>query len=153
MKGEHATSILRGVLALGRRLRAERPATAVSLAAIGLLATLRRRGPMPAARLAAEERLQPQSLTRLIADLEARGWIARTRSLADRRLISIALTGEGRAVLLEDLRVRRRWLAQAMAATLTDAERDALVEAAAAMLRLAAFEADAAAVGPGRRCR
>ena len=61
--------IVRGVLRLSRRLRAERPDSSVSLSALGILSTLHRSGPMPAARLAQAERLQPQSLSRLIADL------------------------------------------------------------------------------------
>ncbi|MGH8208142.1 MAG: MarR family winged helix-turn-helix transcriptional regulator [Steroidobacteraceae bacterium] len=100
------------------------------------MGTLRRLGPIPARRLAVEERLQPQSLTRLIGELEAKGWIARTRSEIDRREISIELTGRGRDVLAEDMRARRMWLEKAMGTTLTEVEREALIEASGAMLKL-----------------
>lgn len=136
MNSEQVTLIVRGVLALNRRLRAERPSGAPGLPAISILGTLRRLGPMPARRLAVEERLQPQSLTRLIGELETNGWIARTRSELDRREISIELTALGKAVLAEDMRGRRVWLEKAMAATLTEAEREALIEASSAMLKL-----------------
>lgn len=137
MKRDSADRIVRAVLALGRRLRSERPTGTASLSAISILSTLNRVGPMPANRLAAEERLQPQSLTRVIVGLEAAGWIRRTRSTADRREISIALTARGRRLLDRELRARRTWLAQAIATTLTAAERATLVHAADAMWKLA----------------
>jgi DNA-binding MarR family transcriptional regulator len=137
MKEESVALIIRAVLALGRRLRAERPEGAASLATIGILATLRRLGPMPATQLASEEQLQPQSLTRLIVALENKGWIARRRSRVDRRQISIALTRRGREALADDMRARRRWLQSAMLAGLGADERAALLAASAAMLKLA----------------
>jgi DNA-binding MarR family transcriptional regulator len=94
---------------------------------------------MPASRLAAEERLQPQSLTRLIASLERAGWIARSRSAADRRAIEIALTPRGRRVLDGELRARRAWLARAITAALTPDERVQLVEATDVLLKLVAY--------------
>ena len=68
--GDSAALLLRGILALGRRVRAERPAGALSLSGLGILGSLNRLGPLFATHLAKEERLQPQSLTRLLADLE-----------------------------------------------------------------------------------
>ena len=130
-------SILRAVLALGRRLRAERPQGSVSLPMISILATLNRLGSIPAIRLAAEERLQPQSLTRIVIGLERDGLIARKRSDADRREIAIALTEEGGRVLAQDMQARRAWLEAAVAAALTEAERDVLFEASESMLKLA----------------
>jgi len=100
---------------------------------------------MPAAQLAVEERLQPQSLTRLVAGLERTGLIERRRSEADRRELTIALTAKGRATLAEDLGARQTWLERAMAETLTDAERSTLIAAAAAMLKLALHRGEGAA--------
>jgi DNA-binding MarR family transcriptional regulator len=140
MTDERTNAIVRAVLALGRRLRAERPAKSAKLPAISILSTLYRGGPMTASGLAAEERLQPQSLTRLIGELDANGWIARTRSTEDRREIQIALTGRGRRVLVSDMQARRIWLESAMAAALTQSERAALLQASGAMLKLARFE-------------
>ena len=133
--------IARAVLRLGRRLRAQRPAGAVSFSTLALLSTLARLGPVPAARLAAEERLQPQSLTRMLTALEADGLVARETG-ADRRTRLVAISAAGRAALAHDLDARRRWLAQAMGAALSAAEREQLSRAAALMLRLA--EADLA---------
>jgi DNA-binding MarR family transcriptional regulator len=134
---EEAPSILKAVLALGRRIRAERPEGAVTLSALSILGTLNRLGPIPASRLAAEERLQPQSVTRVLATLEKDGHIARTRSAADRREIIIALTERGRSLLMEDIRARRAWLEDAMEAALSASERELLFTAAKPMLKLA----------------
>jgi DNA-binding MarR family transcriptional regulator len=139
-KNQRATSIVRGVLSLGRRLRAERPAGSAGLSAIAILATLHRLGPIPAIRLAAEERLQPQSLTRILAGLERQGWIARTAGTTDRRERLIAVTPQGLGALASDLRAREGWLEAAMAATLSGEERETLLRAAALMGRLAACQ-------------
>jgi len=139
MEDEQTARIVRGVLSLGRRLRAERPQGSVSLSAIGLLSTLHRLGTMPAVKLAAEQQLQPQSLTRLLTALERDGLISRTPGDVDRREILIALTARGLDVLAADMRVRRQWLERAMAATLTDDERAVLLTASDAMLKLAGY--------------
>jgi DNA-binding MarR family transcriptional regulator len=129
--------IARAVLQLARRLRAERPESSVSLSGLGLLNTLHREGPMPAARLAEAERLQPQSLTRLIARLETEGLVVRTRGEVDRRTLLLQITPAGRAVIGQDMTARRAWLASAMDAVLTVEEQAELARAAELMQRLA----------------
>lgn len=136
---DDASLIVRAVLSLGRRLRTERPAGSASLSAIGILAGLRRLGPVPAVRLAAEERLQPQSLTRILAQLERDGLITRTPGPTDRRELVIDLTGRGLDLLAADIAARRAWLERA-ASALTDGERAALLAASTAMLKLAAYD-------------
>jgi DNA-binding MarR family transcriptional regulator len=135
-----SSSIVSAVLRLGRRLRAERPASSVSLSQLGVLATLQRLGAMPAARLADHERLQPQSLTRLIAEMQAAGLIVRRRSAADRRTLSIELTPKGRSALAHDIGARRAWLERAMAAALSPTEQALLRLSAELMLKVAACE-------------
>jgi DNA-binding MarR family transcriptional regulator len=129
--------IVRGVLRLGRRLRSERPGSSVSLSALGMLSTLHRVGPMPAARLAQAERLQPQSLSRLIAQLERDGLIQRRPGPEDRRTLILEITAAGRQALSRDMAARRAWLEGAMRRVLVPAEREMLAHAAVAMLRLA----------------
>lgn len=136
--------IVRAVLALNRRLRSERPAGSPPLSSLAILATLKRLGPLPGFRLAAEERLQPQSLTRLLASLEQGGLIERTRGDRDRREKVISLTAAGQRLLADDLDARRRWLESAMDDTLDERERTVLAEAAEVMLKLAFHE-------PGKR--
>jgi DNA-binding MarR family transcriptional regulator len=155
LDNEEATLILRGVLSLGRRLRVERPEGAISAAAIALLGALYRLGSAPAVQLAAEMRLQPQSLTRLLDALERNDLIARSPAPHDRRERVIALTRRGRGAFLADMRDRRQWLKTAMGGLLTGRERATLLEAAHAMLKLANYDPAAAAAeadpAPARR--
>ena len=129
--------IVRGVLRLSRRLRSERPESTVSLSALGMLSTLHRSGPMPAARLAKAERLQPQSLSRLIAQLERDALIKRRPGEQDRRTLILEITAAGRRALSRDMVARRAWLEGAMRRVLMPGEREMLAHAAVAMLRLA----------------
>jgi len=128
--------VTRGVMRLSRRLRMTPPPGIVTGGALGLLATLFRLGPMPAVALAREEGLQPQSLSRLIVQLEAADLIARMPDPADRRNKIISITGRGRHALREAMQQRRRWLAAAIADRLSDEERKMLARAAELMLRL-----------------
>lgn len=133
-----ANALRRSVSHLARHLRTLRADHGVSLGKVSLLARLHRAGrPMTATELAARERLQPQSLTRLIADLEQRGLIRRTPDEADRRHLWIDIAPKGSELLRSDARRQNAWLARAMAERLTPAERDTLRAAAALLERLA----------------
>ena len=129
-------AIVQAVLQLGRRLRAQRPADSVSLATLSLLATLHRKGPMPAARLAEAVRLQPQSLTRLLKEMEEKGLIEREPG-GDKRTLILSLTEAGRAALRYDIAARHGWLRQEIAVKLEADEQDLLLRAAAVMQKLA----------------
>jgi DNA-binding MarR family transcriptional regulator len=142
-----ATSLRRGTMRLGRRLRMERPEHAASSAELGVLGLLYRRGPMAAGELAWAERVQPQSLTRTLAALEDRGEVQRHLDRADRRRSVLSITESGRAVLLADVAQRDSWLALAMAEQLSPAETQLLMMAGELMERLA--EADAGALHRG----
>jgi len=132
---EQVAHIVTGVLRLGRRLRAQRPADSVSLSALSLMATLNEHGPMPAARLAEMQRMQPQSLTRLIQDLETRGLIARDPG-PDRRTLMLSLTDQGAAAFRYDIAARHRWLRDEMARMLDADDQILLAMAASVMLKL-----------------
>jgi DNA-binding MarR family transcriptional regulator len=132
---EQIAYIVTGVLRLGRRLRAQRPADSVSLSALSLMATLNEHGPMPAARLAELQRLQPQSLTRLIQDLEGRGLITRGPG-SDRRTLLLSLTEAGAEAFRYDIAARHRWLRDEMARMLDADDQLLLAMAAGVMLKL-----------------
>ena len=118
---------LRSTLArLRRRLRAERSDMGIGLAKYGALGCLYRSGPMTAGELAAHERLQPQSVTRILADLARRKLIARTPDPSDRRRSRIEITALGLATLHEHVREQEAWLTQALSTKLTTTERDVL---------------------------
>ncbi len=107
------------------------------------MATLNEHGPLPAARLAETQRLQPQSLTRLIQDLEGRGFIAREPG-TDRRTLVIRLTEAGVAAFRYDMAARHRWLRDEMAKTLEADDQMLLAMAAEVMIRLTKADHDEA---------
>src|SRR5438874_13837679 len=89
---------------LGRRMRAERAATDLSLGQWAALRTLDRHGPMTPSELAAHEKVQPPSMTRIIAKLDEHGYVARTPDPTDRRQVALSATAEGRALRADDRR-------------------------------------------------
>lgn len=135
-----APDLAKAILLLARRLRAARPEGSVALSELSLLGTLHRLGDMPAAKLAAEERLQPQSLTRMLAALEEREMITRRRNAEDRRSVIISLTPAGRSALKRDIAARRAWLTKAMDETINEDERELLHRSTTLLLRLAAAD-------------
>jgi len=134
---ETANRLHRSCLRLSRVLRATRSAKGISLSRLGVLGHLYQNGVTTATGLAAHLGLQPQSLTRLIADLEQRKLIVRRASNTDHRQIMLKITGAGAKLLLEDIRGQRTKLAKAIAATLTPPEQSMLRLAADLMDRLA----------------
>ncbi len=135
-----AASVRRGIMALTRRLRIERPGQPLSGSKLSLLGWLRRSGGMTPTEIAAAERIRPQSLTRLLAALDAEGLIRRRTGETDRRQVIVELTDAGNAALEQDMSQRDSWLAKAMAQILTPTEQSLLLLAAGLMERLAAAE-------------
>jgi DNA-binding MarR family transcriptional regulator len=132
-----AAALRRGTTNLSRRLRMERPETGEPLLELSVLGHLSVRGPMTPGELAAAERVQPQTLTRTLAALEAKGQISRQTDIADRRRSLLSVTEAGRRLLLRDMRQRDSWLALAMTQNLTPTECELLRLAAGLMERLA----------------
>jgi DNA-binding MarR family transcriptional regulator len=71
-----AVLLRRCVQRLARRLQAERAAEGLSLTKISVLGHLARRGDLTPSQLAAADRLRPQSLTRVLAELRDDGLVA-----------------------------------------------------------------------------
>ncbi|WP_326779928.1 MarR family transcriptional regulator [Streptomyces longwoodensis] len=134
--GHGVAEIRQGVVRLARRLSAERPEDGLSLNKSSVLAHLRRNGPMSAGALAAADHQQPQSLTRVFAELESDGLISRSRDTRDGRQRVLELTDEGRRALARDMAQRDVWLDRALAG-LTETEQQVLLLAARLMNRLA----------------
>ncbi len=123
-------SVLRvAVMRLSRRLRTERPDVGLSLTQIATLGTIDRHGSLTPREIADEERVQPPSMTRVLAGLEALGLIVRTPHPNDGRQHLVSLTKEAKDLLREDKRRREAWLAQRLA-ELTVEERELLAAAA-----------------------
>ncbi|OIJ68009.1 MarR family transcriptional regulator [Streptomyces mangrovisoli] len=126
----------RGLIRLGRRLRQERGEGSLSANQLGVLGHLHRDGPATPGEIAAAERQRPQSLTRVFAELEAEGLIAREQATGDRRRSLLRLTEAGRRELERDMAERDAWLAAALR-SLGETERGVLALASTIMERLA----------------
>jgi Transcriptional regulators len=111
---------------LFRVLRAQRPEQDLSPTKLLVLGRLKREGPSSAADLAGYLRVQPQSLTRLLDDLERRGLITKRPSSSDRRQVDIAISGQGTRALAKTIKDEEGLLAQAIRKALTPMELELL---------------------------
>ena len=89
------------------------------------MAVLLNSGDQLMGQLAAQEKVQPPSMTRIVNSLEARGYVERRPEPRDHRQCLVALTDSGRAVLLANRRRRDQWLAVRLG-ELDPAEREIL---------------------------
>jgi DNA-binding MarR family transcriptional regulator len=126
-----------GVGRLNWRMRAEADRLIPGPAVLAVLSRLYRAGTQTPTELAEAERLQPQSLTRILASLTVREWVDRVPDPDDRRRSRISITSEGLAVLRRYSIQRERWLAAALESTLTPTERQLLKLAADLLIRVA----------------
>lgn len=110
-----ASALRIAVMRLGRRLRAERSPESLPLSQMAALASLERHGTMTPGELAACERVQPPSMTRIIAMLEDGGYVRREPHASDRRQAVLSVTETGHRLLDEDRRRRDAWLARRLA--------------------------------------
>jgi DNA-binding MarR family transcriptional regulator len=107
-----AATLRIAVMRLARRLRAERIETDLTLSQLSALASVDRHGPLTLGALAAHERVQPPSMTRIVGALADRGMVTRGAHATDGRQIVVAVTADGRELLKEDRRKREAWLAR-----------------------------------------
>jgi DNA-binding MarR family transcriptional regulator len=134
-----ASALRISVSRLARRLRAERLAKglepSLSDTPLAALAALERHGDMTPGELAEHEKVQPPSMTRVIALLEERGLVMRGPHATDRRQVVLTVTEQGREVVLQSRRLREAWLAQRLR-ELTPQERATLRAAAPILEKL-----------------
>jgi DNA-binding MarR family transcriptional regulator len=117
-----AVALRRAVTSVARRLRAERAAHGVSSSKLSVLGRLVRQGALTATKLAEDERIQPQSLTRLLAELEQAAFITRREDESDKRQLLIEITPRGHQLLVKDAYQQTAWLARAIPAVLSPIE-------------------------------
>ena len=127
----------RGVISLGRRLRAERTGSGLTALELSVLGHLHRSGARSPGDLAAAEHVQPQSLTRTLTRLEAGALLRRTPDPADGRRSVLAITPSGQDALRAEMEQRDNWLAAVMADSLTSTEIELLRLAGELLDRLA----------------
>jgi len=109
-----ASSLRMAIMRIARRLRVERTEDTPGLSQISALATLGKYGPLSPTALADHERIQPPSMTRVIAALEERGYIQRGPHPSDRRQAVIAITPEGTRVVEAERQRRQEWFSRVL---------------------------------------
>jgi DNA-binding MarR family transcriptional regulator len=124
------------IVRTARRLRQE-GGSDLSPSLNAALATLERHGPMTPSELAARERIQRPTATRILARLEEAGLVTRTPDPEDRRSSLVTATPEGIALLAE-LRTRKTAFLAHRLEGLDAAERDTLERAANILERMLA---------------
>jgi DNA-binding MarR family transcriptional regulator len=112
-----ATAMRISISRLARRLRVERlglggTETVLSDIQLAALAALERHDSMTPGELAEHEKVQPPSMTRVIAVLEERGLVKREPHATDRRQVLLTVTDDGRNLVQRVRRRREAWLAQ-----------------------------------------
>jgi DNA-binding MarR family transcriptional regulator len=114
-----------------RRLRQEAGAE-LSPSQTAALATVDRHGPLTPSELAVREQIQRPTVTRIIARLEERGLVQRTRDPQDGRSSLVALTPAGRELLARGRTRKDAYLSRRLREL--DGDDRATLERAAAIL-------------------
>ncbi len=109
-----ATQLRIALTRLARRLRTEKSDDTLTLTQLSALATLASSGPLSPTALAELERVQPPSMTRVIARLEELGLVERAPHESDRRQSVIAISPAGARRIQADRQLREVWLAHAL---------------------------------------
>lgn len=111
-----AAALRPALLRLARRLRQMRDEsldlTSNQLSAMSVLLNY---GDQLMGELAARELVQPPSMTRIVNELERRGFVLRSGDPQDKRQARVSLTDSGRQVLLANRKRRNDWLARRLA--------------------------------------
>lgn len=132
-----AVSALRSsVLRISRRLRHQRVDESLSPTEMSVLGTLARCGSASPGELARKEHVQPPSMTRIVAMLEAKGLVRLDPHPEDRRQKVVTQTERAESMLDASRRKRDVWLAE-LAGQLDEDEWAKLREAAPVLEKLA----------------
>jgi DNA-binding MarR family transcriptional regulator len=120
-----------------RRLRQAHAPGEVTLSELSVLGRLDRQGIQTAGQLAEQERVTPQAMSTILAELEARELIARTADSEDGRKLKLTATEAGRQLLAGRRSETAGRVAAALDTALTAAEQRQLIEALPLLDRLA----------------
>ena len=142
-----AAHLRRAVTALSRPLRPKLQAEGIGAAKLSVIGQLRLVGPMTPTELATREGVKLQSLTRLLAELEAESWVKRKPHATDGRQSVLTLTKSGLALLGSAAQRVEISLAQVIASELTSAE-CAQLQSACVLLERIAQAITAVDIGP-----
>ncbi|GIG90831.1 MarR family winged helix-turn-helix transcriptional regulator [Plantactinospora endophytica] len=131
-----ATLLRDAITRLNRRVRQTRPVGDLTGTQLSALTSLELAGALTPRELADTERVQPPTMTKIVAKLEERGLVQRTPHPTDGRQVILSTTDTGRAMLAQFDRARNEWLAGRLA-ELTPEDRDALQRAAEILQKVA----------------
>src|SRR5215475_2502010 len=131
-----AEQLRAAITRLNRRLRQARPVDELTQNQISVLTSLELAGALTPRELADAERVQPPTMTKVVAKLEERGLVQRTPHPTDGRQVLLSATAEGRAVMAEQRRAKDEWLTRTLAG-LPAMERETLRQAAEILGRIA----------------
>ncbi|WP_375433067.1 MarR family winged helix-turn-helix transcriptional regulator [uncultured Friedmanniella sp.] len=121
-----ASELRPSVMRLARRLRqVADDREGLNPNQLSALAVLVNAGDLPIGELAAAERVQPPSMTRIVNGLEERALVTREPDPIDKRSSRVHLTPAGRQIVLANRRRRDQWLAVRIA-ELDEDEREVL---------------------------
>lgn len=124
-----ATQIRRTVSQLHRKLRPGLQPDGISLAKLSVIGQVNRIGRITPTELAALEGVKIQTLTRLLAELEADGWLSRVPHESDGRQSLLAMTPQGKKRLEKAAQASDASLAKVIETNLTADERALLLRA------------------------
>ncbi|MEU1522949.1 MarR family transcriptional regulator [Nocardia rhamnosiphila] len=110
-----ASDLSLAVVRLTRHLRGRRTESQISLTQLSVLATLGNEGAMTPGALAAKERVQPPSMTRVIASLTDLGLVERNPHPTDGRQIIVSLSTTGHTLLADERSAREAWMSAQLA--------------------------------------
>lgn len=113
-EAEMAARLRLSATRLARRLRQESGA-GLTPSQLSALAVVDTRGPLTLGDLAEVERVAPPSITKVVAKLVADGLVVRSADPHDRRIVRIATTEAGAALMAESRRRKTAWLAARIA--------------------------------------
>jgi DNA-binding MarR family transcriptional regulator len=110
-----AHSVRLAVMRLARQLRKQRTDESLTHSQTSALAVLDRLGPLTPGALAEQESVQPPTMTKLLAGLEARGLVVSGPHPTDGRQKLVAVTPAAHAMLEANRSARDNWLAARIA--------------------------------------
>jgi DNA-binding MarR family transcriptional regulator len=119
---------------LSRRLRRQGHHS-LTITQYAALAAVNQHNSMTPRELAEHEKVQPPSMTRVIAALEEQGLLARSPHPTDGRQVVLNATDRGRALVKEERRRKEAWLSQRLK-ELTPEERAILRQAGPILQKL-----------------
>jgi DNA-binding MarR family transcriptional regulator len=129
---------LRGVVGkLKRRMREQVHSLDLSPSQVGVLLRLEKEGPATVSGLARAEGMRPQSMSSVVAALEAAGLVTAAPDPSDKRQSLLSLTETWHKKIREDRSARQDWLSRALQAHLSPREQAQLAAAVELLKRLA----------------